>query len=161
MSDKPAKRSADSRVTLSSLMGTQDTNSLGNVHGGVIMKWIDEAGALVAMRHAQAPTVTVAVDSITFMVPIHVGNLVQFNAELTYVGRTSLEVRVEVTAENPISGEKHITNTAYLVYVALDRDGRPTEVPPLEYENPEQFLRAQQAQARQAYRKQQKAQEQA
>lgn len=140
-------------------MSPQDTNGLGNVHGGVIMKLVDEAGALAAMRHAQRPVVTVVVDSMTFNLPIHVGNLVQFNAELTYVGRTSMEVRVEVIAENPLTGDKNISNTAYLVYVALDNDGKPTPIAPLIYDTPEQEARAKLAQERQAYRKQRKAQE--
>src|SRR5690606_11750919 len=104
MLEHPRKRIADSKFTLSGLMGPQDANGQGNVHGGVIMKLVDEAGALVAMRHARTPVVTVAVDSMTFMEPIYVGNLVMFNAELTYVGRTSMEVRVEVVAENPLHG---------------------------------------------------------
>lgn len=153
------KRISDSAVTLSQLMGPQDTNGLGNVHGGVIMKLVDEAGGLASMRHAQSPTVTVAVDSMTFMHPIRVGNFVSFNAELTYAGRTSMEVRVEVVTENPLTGEKVISNTAYLVYVALDESGKPRPVPPLDYETDEQALRAQQALERQAYRKQQRSNE--
>lgn len=150
---------AESRVTLSVMMGPKDTNGLGNVHGGVIMKLVDEAGGIAAMRHARRPAVTVAMDSMTFLEPIRVGMLVQFNAELTYTGRTSMEVRVEVIAENPIEGTSSITNKAYLVYVALDEDGRPTQVPGLTYANEEQRLRANQAKARQAYRKQQQQQE--
>ena len=157
--DKPGKRIADSRTTLSILMGPQDTNALGNVHGGVIMKLVDEAGALAAMRHAHAPVVTVAVDSMTFMEPIYVGDLVLCKAELSYTGRTSMEVRVEVTAENPLQGHVRVSNTAYLVYVALDRAGKPQPVPPLVFETPDEIARAEQAQARQTYRKQQRAQE--
>lgn len=159
MSGFTPKRIADSRVTLSILMGTQDTNSLGNVHGGVIMKMVDEAGALDAMRHAHAPVVTVALDSMTFLEPIYVGNLVICKAELTYVGRTSMEARVEVIAENPLQGSSRLSNTAYLVYVALDSEGRPTPVPPLLYETPEEIARSEQAKERQAFRKQQRAQE--
>ena len=159
MSDKQAKRIADSRITLSLLMGPQDVNTLGNVHGGVIMKMADEAGALAAMRHARAPVVTVAVDSMTFMQPITVGELVTFNAELTYAGRTSMETRVEVVAENPLTGEAQVSNTAFLVYVALDQNGKPTPVPPLLYETIAEEERARQAQERQAFRKQQRAQE--
>ncbi len=150
------KRIADSRFTLSALMGPQDANSHGNVHGGVIMKMVDEAGALVAMRHAGNLVVTVAIDSMTFMEPIRIGHLVMCNAELTYVGRTSLEVRVEVVMENPLRGEPKTTNTAYVVYVALDADGKPTEVPELIYETPEELQRAEQARQRQAYRKEQR-----
>ncbi len=153
------KKVSDSRVTLSHMMGPQDANGLGNVHGGIIMKLADEAGGLAAMRHAQSPTVTVAVDSMTFMHPVYIGNFVQFNAELTYVGRTSMEVRVEVIRENPITGEKLVSNTAYYVYVALDSDGRPREVPPLLFENPDQEKRADLARERQEYRKQQRARE--
>lgn len=160
MSDPKGKKISESCVTLSVMMGPQDTNGLGNVHGGVIMKLVDEAGGLTAMRHAQAPAVTVAVDSMTFMQPIYVGMFVMFNAELTYVGRTSMEVRVEVITENPLTGERRTSNIAYLVYVALDDEGKPTPVPPLIYETPEQKQRAQLAQERQAYRKQQRAKEQ-
>lgn len=154
-----AKRISDSCVTLSHMMGPQDANSYGNVHGGIIMKLADEAGGLAAMRHAQAPTVTVAVDSMTFIHPIHIGNFVQFNAELTYVGRSSIEVRVEVIRENPITGEQITSNTAYYVYVALNKDGKSTPVPPLLYETTEQKKRAENAQERQAFRKQQRAKE--
>lgn len=155
------KRISDSRFTLSALMGPQDANSHGNVHGGVIMKMVDEAGALVAMRHAGNLVVTVAIDSMTFMEPIRIGHLVMCKAELTYVGRTSMEARVEVVTESPLEGDAKTTNIAYLVYVALDADGRPTEIPELEYETPEQVHRAQLAQERQAYRKQQRDLEQA
>jgi uncharacterized protein (TIGR00369 family) len=154
------KRISDSRFTLSALMGPQEANALGNVHGGVIMKMVDEAGALVAMRHAANIVVTVAVDSMTFDQPILVGYLVMCNAELSYVGRTSMEVRVEVVTENPLHGDPHITNTAYVVYVAIDANGQPVEVPELEYETPEQQARAERAKARQTFRKQQRALEQ-
>ncbi|MFN8448356.1 MAG: acyl-CoA thioesterase [Anaerolineae bacterium] len=147
------KCSADSRFTLSALMGPQEANTHGNVHGGVIMKMVDEAGALVAMRHAGNLVVTVAIDSMTFMEPILVGTLVMCHAELTYVGRTSMEVRVEVVTENPLKADARTTNIAYLVYVAIDANGRPIEVPELEFETPEQRQRAERAEQRQAYRK--------
>ena len=134
-------------------MGPQNANSYGNVHGGVIMKMVDEAGALVAMRHANRPVVTVAVDSMTFLKPIYVGNLVLCHAEISYVGRTSMEVRVEVVAEHPLTGESNVTNTAFLVYVALDENGNPTPVPDIIYETPEEKLRGEEARERQAYRK--------
>lgn len=159
MSSRAGKTIAQSRVTLNSVMGTQDTNIHGNVHGGVIMKLVDEVGALAAVRHARLPVVTIVIDSMTFLEPIRVGNLVSLTAELTWVGRTSIEVRVEVTAENPMTGTHTTTNTAYLVYVALDPDGRPTSVPPLIYETDEQRDRAQEAEARQTERKRRRSQE--
>jgi uncharacterized protein (TIGR00369 family) len=158
-SARPVKRIEDSRSTTSVLMSPQDANSLGNVHGGVIMKMVDEAGALVAIRHSNRPCVTVAVDSMTFMQPIRVGDLVTCRAELTYVGTTSMEVRVEVTAETLLTGEARLTNTAYLVYVALDLEGRKTVVPAVEYIGEDQVLRAQQAVDRQEFRKRQREHE--
>lgn len=154
-----AKPIADSRVTLGALMGPQHTNPLGNVHGGVIMKMVDEAGGLAAMRHARRPAVTVAMDSMRFLEPIRMGMFIQCNAELTYVGRTSMEVRVEVSAENPVSGSSQVTNIAYLVYVALDENGRPTPIPALHYETDQEHRRAEQAAQRQAYRKQRQSEE--
>jgi uncharacterized protein (TIGR00369 family) len=156
MTSADSKLITDSKVTLGVMMGPQDTNGLGNVHGGVIMKIADEAGGLAAMRHSRKPAVTVVIDSMTFMHPIRVGAFVQFNAELTYVGRTSMEVRVEVIAENPLDGTSIITNTAYLVYVALNDDGKPTPVPSLIFETDEQKARAEQAKARQSYRQRQR-----
>jgi len=153
------KTIAQSRVTLSSVMGPQDTNIHGNVHGGVIMKLVDEVGALAAVRHARLPVVTIVIDSMTFLEPIRVGNLVSLTAELTWVGRTSIEVRVEVTAENPMTGTHTTTNTAYLVYVALDPEGRPAEVPPLLYETDEQRDRGDAAAQRQTERKRRRSQE--
>ncbi|MDZ4764958.1 MAG: hotdog domain-containing protein [Chloroflexota bacterium] len=156
---RPIKRIADSRSATSVLMGPQDANVLGNVHGGVIMKMVDEAGALVAIRHANLLCVTVAIDSMTFMESIRVGNLVTCKGELTYVGRTSMEVRVAVIAEDLLTGASKVTNSAYLVYVALDLHGNKSVVPELLYETREEQLRAEQARERQAFRKQQRERE--
>jgi uncharacterized protein (TIGR00369 family) len=156
---RPAKTIAQSRFTLSHLMGPQDANILGNVHGGVIMKLVDEAGALVAMRHANRPVVTVAVDSMTFVQPIRLGDLVLCHAELTYVGRSSMEVRVEVVAEHPMLGTSAITNTAYLVYVALGEDRQPVPAPELRYITDNERVNGEAARERQAYRKHQREQE--
>jgi len=159
MSSLDSKTIADSRFTLSQLMNPQDANPLGNVHGGVIMKLADEAGGIVAMRHAGHPVVTVAVDSMNFIKPIIVGHLVTCRGELTYVGNTSMEVRVEVIAENPFEGTQQLTNTAFLVYVALGGDGKPHPVPKLTYNTPEEKQRAKMAKDRQRFRKQQRIQE--
>jgi uncharacterized protein (TIGR00369 family) len=155
------KRIADSRVTLSMLMNPEHANAMGNVHGGVIMKLVDEAAGLAAVRHSRSPAVTVAIDSMTFEEPIYVGNLVTLNAELTYTGRTSMEVRVEVTAEDPLVGSTVFTNIAYVVYVAIDREGRPHPVPPLIVETPDEQVRFQQARERQIARKERHQRERA
>jgi uncharacterized protein (TIGR00369 family) len=141
-----------SRVILSQLMHPEHANLLGNVHGGWIMKLVDEAGALTCMRHAQRKVVTVTIDSMDFRQPIRIGDLVILNAEVSYTGRTSMEATVEVHAENPITGIQTHTNTAFLVYVALDDSGRPTPVPPLVAETEEEKQKMEQARERQQRR---------
>jgi uncharacterized protein (TIGR00369 family) len=149
---EPGKHIRDSQVTISQVMLPTDANVYGNVHGGMVMKLADDAGAIVATRHSRSIVVTVAVDSITFLSPIFVGNLVTLTAALSYVGRTSMEVEVLVEAEDPLTGEKTHTNTAYLVYVALDANGRPTEVPPLILETDEERERIARGEKRQRAR---------
>ena len=151
MTDSP-KTIHSSRVTISQLMHPEHANLLGNIHGGWIMKLVDEAGALACMRHAQRKVVTVAIDSMTFRQPIRIGDLIIINAEVSYVGRTSLEAEVQVLAENPITGERTHTNAAYLVYVALDDEGRPTSVPGLIAETDDERRRMEKAKARQEHR---------
>jgi len=147
-----AKPVSASRVTLSLLMPPAEANMLGNVHGGYIMRLMDEAGASAAMRHSQRPVVTVAVDQVLFKEPIHVGDLVTLDAELTYAGRTSIETQIEVSAQNLLTGETTHTNTAYFVYVALDERGKPAPVAPLLVESDAERKRWEAARERQAYR---------
>lgn len=128
LAGKPVRAS---QVTLSQLMLPEHANPMGNVHGGVIMKLADEAGGLCAIRHAQRQVVTVAIDSMTFHSPVHVGDLVTLQASLNWIGHSSLEIGVRVVAENPLTGEQTHTNSAYLVYVALDEQMRPATVPAL------------------------------
>lgn len=116
------------------------------------MKLVDEAGALACMRHSLHKVVTVAVDQMTFRQPIRVGDLVVISAEVSYVGSTSMEAEVHVTAENPVTGECTHTNTAYLVYVALDEEGNPTHVPGLIPETPAQKERMEEGKDRQVHR---------
>jgi len=133
-------------------MGPGAGNMLGNVHGGLVMKLCDEAGGMAASKYARRPAVTVAVDSMTFLSPVHIGELVTVAAEVTWTGRTSMETRVVVTSEDVISGEITHTNTAYFVYVALDDQGRSTPVPPLFPETDEEQERFERAAERQARR---------
>ncbi|MCJ7583530.1 MAG: acyl-CoA thioesterase [Anaerolineales bacterium] len=153
LSPKPMRAS---RITIAQLMQPEHANNLGNVHGGWIMKLVDEAGALACMRHSQHRVVTVAMDQMTFRQPIRIGDLVILNAEVTYTGSTSIEVEVQVVAENPITGEQTHTNTAYLVYVALGEDGKPVPVPPLRADKPAEKARMQAARERQERRLAQK-----
>ncbi len=143
---------SQSRVQLAQLMQPEHANNHGNVHGGWIMKLVDEAGALACMRHARRRVVTVAVDQMLFHQPIRIGDLVTLTAEVSYVGRTSMEAQIQVVAENLLTGECVHTNTAYCVYVALGEDGRPVPVPPLIPEDESQRERMERGHQRQAYR---------
>lgn len=136
--DSPLLRSADeSALTLTMFMQPEHSNSLGNVHGGVLLKLCDECGGIVAARHARRPAVTVTVDRVTFLHPVLLGRLVLVHGRITWVGRTSIEVELRVEAENLLTGERTHTNSAYFVYVALDSDRRPTPVPGLLLETEE------------------------
>ena len=152
MTTVDSKPISASQVTLAQFMQPEHANALGNVHGGWIMKLIDEAGGLCATRHARRPAVTVAVDSLRFLSPVHVGDLVTFTAHLTWVGRTSMEAEINVETENLYTGQKTHTNSAYLVFVALDQAGHPVEVPGLMLETEDERRRWMQGAQRQADR---------
>ena len=152
MSDKPAKPVSQSRLELCQLMLPEHANAYGNVHGGLIMKMVDETGGIAAMRHAQRPAVTVAIDEMSFVSPVHVGELLCCKASVNHAGKTSMEVGVHVHAENPITGAITHTNSAYLVYVAIDDSGNPCAVPPLLLESEDDRRRNDAAKRRQAER---------
>jgi len=125
------KTPSESQVEMTELVLPNDTNLLGNLLGGRLMHWIDIAGAMAASRHSNKVVATVALDSLDFRHPVRVGELVILKAKLTWVGRTSMEVTVRVFAENFKTGAIIQTNKAYITYVALDHEGKPTLVPPL------------------------------
>jgi uncharacterized protein (TIGR00369 family) len=135
----------ETSITIAQVMLPQDTNPAGNVHGGVIMKLIDTAAAVVASRHARCNTVTASIDRLVFHNPVFVGDVLFLKACLNMVGKTSLEVGVRVEAENYLSGEVRHTASAYLTFVALDEKGKPTEVPGLIYETETEKRRYHQA----------------
>lgn len=146
------KHVRDSQLTLAVAMNPADANPLGDVHGGVVMKLVDEAGGMCAIRHARRQTVTVAMDSMTFLSPVRVGDLVTFQASINWVGRTSIEVGIRVEAENVLTGQVTHTNSAFAVYVALDDTGRPMNVPPVILESDEERRRWEEGEHRQEHR---------
>jgi uncharacterized protein (TIGR00369 family) len=152
MTAEAAQSARASEISLNQLMLPEHANALGNVHGGVIMKMVDEAGAIVAMRHARKPCVTIAIDSMTFKQPVHVGQLMVCQARVTYVGRSSIEVQVLVHAENVMTREITHTNSAYVVYVSLGPDGRSAAAPPLVLETDEDRRFFAEGEARQHHR---------
>jgi acyl-CoA hydrolase len=147
-----ARTVEESRSTLVHWMGPTDANSAGFVHGGVVMKLIDEVAGVAAVRHSRSRVVTAGADRLTFLQPIHVGELVTLQASVNAAWRTSMEVGVRVQTENPRTGEERHTNTAYLTMVAVDEDGRPAEVPPLIAQSPDELRREAEAQLRRSNR---------
>jgi acyl-CoA hydrolase len=129
-------------------MGIEDANTAGYVHGGVIMRLCDEVAGIAAIRHCGVRVVTAGVDRLTFLYPVHVGQLVTVMATVNAAWRTSMEVGVRVESEQVRTSETLHTSTAYITMVALDDEGRPAGVPPLTPESPEEQRREREAQLR-------------
>ena len=129
-------------------MGPADANNGGNVHGGVIMHLCDEVAGIAAVRHSGTRVVTAAMDRMTFLHPVFVGQLITVKATVNAAWRTSMEVGVRVESENVRTGQMTHTSTAYLTMVALDDEGKPTEVPPISAVTEEEIRREREAQLR-------------
>jgi len=129
-------------------MGVEDANHSGLVHGGMVMKLCDEVAAIAAIRHSGQRVVTAAMDRMTFIEPVRVGELMTFRATVNAAWRTSMEVGVRVEAENPRTGERRHTSTAYLTMVALDEDAKAAAVPPISPESDTEERREREAEVR-------------
>ena len=142
-----------SEVTFARPMTHLDANFIGNVHGGVVMREVDTAGGTAASRHCGHVAVTASIDELSFHQPVRVGDVLVVRARVNAVGRTSMEVGVRVDAEPWAGGKPRHTTSAYLVFVALDADGHPVEVPPLLCETDDDRRREAQAKIRRQVRK--------
>ena len=129
-----------------------DANTLGNVLGGMVLHWVDLAAAVVAHRHSRSEAVTASIDQVSFLAPIRVGQVAVIAARMTYAGRTSMEIRVDVESEDLMTGRRERTSTAYVTFVAIDKKGRPKPVPPLTPETEEERREFSAARARRALR---------
>ncbi len=149
----PSKPTSASRVTLSHIMSGQHTNLLGTVHGGVVMRLVDEAAGAAAGRHSEGPAVTGAMDEMAFLEPVRVGDLLRVDAQVNWTGRSSMEVGVRVSAErwNESGPSTHVAS-AYLVFVAVDAAGAPRSVPPVLPENERDLRRREEAGIRRTHR---------
>ncbi len=154
MNEQPAKSTAYSRVTLSRIMTAIDVNLYGTVHGGVIVKFIDDVAGAVAARHSGGTAVTVAIDEIVFEEPVRVGDLVHAHAQVNWTGRSSMEVGCRVMAErwDDADAPPVTVATAYLVFVAVDAEGKPRAVRAVRPETPEDERRFREAEIRRAHR---------
>jgi acyl-CoA hydrolase len=144
---EPRSPSTSSSI-LSRWLGPADANNGGNVHGGVIMHLCDEVAGIAAVRHSGTRVVTAAMDRLTFLHPVFVGQLITVKATVNAAWRTSMEVGVRVESENVRTGQMTHTSTAYLTMVALDDDGKPTEVPPISAVTQDEIRREREAQLR-------------
>src|SRR5438105_12654226 len=146
--DLTPKPMRESEVVLVQVMDVGDANLSGNVHGGVIMKLVDTAAGLSAHKHSRGRVVTVAMDEMSFLEPVFLGEVVTVRAMVNDVGRTSMEVGVRVDAENYFTGREVHTSSAYLVFVALDQEGKPRPVAPIVAETEAQEQRQREAKVR-------------
>jgi acyl-CoA hydrolase len=138
---RPVKPVHESQHETSELMMPEHANNMGHVFGGVILSMMDKSAAIAAFRHSRASVVTASIDRVDFREPIHPGDLVLMKASVNYAGRTSMEVGVRVEAEELITGRRRHTNSCYLTFVAVDRNGRPIEVPELRPETEDEKRR--------------------
>jgi uncharacterized protein (TIGR00369 family) len=155
--DLTPRGASESEVVLAEAMELTDANLSGNVHGGVIMKLVDTAAGLAAHKHCRGRVVTVAMDEMSFLEPVFLGEVVTVRATVNDVGRTSMEVGVRVDAENYYTGRKVHASSAYLVFVALDAEGKPRPVPPLVVETELEQQRQREAKLRRENRLSRKA----
>lgn len=122
----------DSYTEMTELLLPNDTNNLGRALGGVVLHWMDICGAIAAMRFSSRQCVTASMDHVDFISPIDIGEVVVIEAYVFNVGRSSIDVKVDVRAENPVEGDQRQTTSSYFTFVGLDDDGAPTAVPSLE-----------------------------
>lgn len=146
--ERPKRRVSESRAMLVRVMMPQDANSSGNVFGGTILKMVDEISYVSATRHCRANVVTASLDKMDFLSPVHIGDLLTLESSINAAWRSSMEVGVKVTAEDVRTGAIRHTGSSYLTVVALGSDGRPTMVPELVLETPEDARRNKEANER-------------
>ena len=146
--NRQSRTVAESQHETSEIMMPHDANNLGHVFGGVVLSMMDRTAAVAAIRHARTTCVTASIDRVDFREPIHLGDLVIMKASVNFVGRTSMEVGVRVEAEDMLSGNRRHTNSCYLTFVAVDRNGRPVPVPAIRTETEDEERRSKAAQER-------------
>ena len=150
--ERPSRRMRDARVQMTEIVMPNDTNPHGTLSGGRVMQLVDIAAAVAAVRHARRGVVTAAFDEVIFLAPVPLGHIIMLDAQVTCVGRTSMEVKVIVRGENPLTGERRRTTTAYVTFIGLDDAGRPTMVPALVADSPEEQAMMDRANARRSER---------
>ncbi|MDF1539850.1 MAG: acyl-CoA thioesterase [Candidatus Thorarchaeota archaeon] len=146
------KQVSASKTTMTETVFPNDVNNNGTLYGGKLLDWIDTIAGIVAKRHCRSNVVTASIDSLNFLNPIRQRDIVSLEAWINFVGRTSMEVEVRVTSEDPITAEIRKTCRAFITYVAVSSEGVPMEVPRLDLRSVEEKKRYEQAQKRRAER---------
>jgi len=142
----------ESRFVTAQIMQPHEANPAGTIHGGVVMKYIDNTAAVVAFRHARKNAVTASIDRLDFFCPTHIGNLLILKASLNMAGKSSMEIGVRVETEDMMTGEVKHVSSAYLTFVAIDEEGNPSEIPSLKLENDDDTRRNREAKERKMVR---------
>ena len=145
---KSVKPVSDSRVEMTEIVLPNHTNQLGTIFGGQLVAWIDIAGSIAASRHSRTVCVTASIDTMHFVAPVRVGQIVNIYASVNYTGRTSMEIGVRVDSEDPRSGHRTHVATAYLTFVAVDQNGHPIEIAQVNPESSEEKRRFHEAELR-------------
>ncbi|HTE46981.1 MAG TPA: acyl-CoA thioesterase [Gemmatimonadaceae bacterium] len=138
---RPIKTVRESQHETSELMMPEHANNMQHVFGGVVLAMMDKCAAISAFRHSRAAVVTASIDRVDFREPIHLGDLVIMQSSVNLAGRSSMEIGVRVEAEDLLTGHRRHTNSCYLTFVAVDRNGRPIEVPELKPETEDELRR--------------------
>lgn len=149
---KKLKSPSESRVEMTELVLPEHTNALGTIFGGQIMAWIDTAAAICAFRHCRTMCVTASMDALDFLAPVRLGHIVILQANINFTSKTSMEIGVKVTSEDPLTGKKNHTASSYLTFVAVDKKGKPIPVPQVDPQTSQEKFWFQEAKKRRAYR---------
>jgi acyl-CoA hydrolase len=152
-SNRNMKSWKDSKTVTEKLVLPPDTNVFNSLYGGRLMEWIDNIASIVAFKHCRQRTVTGSIDSIFFLAPIHIGYIVKLEARINYVTNTTMEIEVDVLSQDPNTGKSRFATKAYLTYVGIDQDGRPSSIPGLLLEDESSKNRFKEAEGRSARRK--------
>ncbi|ASS76448.1 acyl-CoA thioesterase [Tumebacillus algifaecis] len=147
-----SKPSSESRTSMTDLVFPPDTNHHKTIFGGKVMAYVDKIACIAAMRHSRKPVVTVGSDNFDFLAPIKTGEAINLEAYVTWVHKTSMEVYVKVESENLLTGERQLTARAYLTFIALDEEGKPTAVPQVVPQSAEERRQYELAEGRYAVR---------
>ena len=147
-----ARKADRSHVVMTEIVYPSHTNALDTVFGGVVMSWVDIAGSISALRYCGKTVVTASIDDVHFIAPAYKGEIINLKACVNYVHNTSMEVEVRVDSENPITGKFCHIISAYLTFVALDKNKKPTPIPPLKVETEEEKKKFEQAKQRRQWR---------